>query len=140
MELRSFKNKTQYAAVSRRIHDYLVPSLNAGAKCISPSRLCETVSRLKKNLITPYQTEQYPVSLPLPPPLLPPFEAAMERTGYKTTRAASALEAISKEFANTRKTIPACLRSVVKKKGARFIFEPHDSGVFSSRTHFEPTP
>lgn len=63
----TFKNKTQYKAVSQRIHDYLVPSLNTGAKCISPSHLCETVSRLKKNLITPYQTEQYP-QFPPPPP------------------------------------------------------------------------
>lgn len=74
----TFRKKTQYKAISRRIHDYLVPSLNTGAKCISPSHLCENVFRLKKNLITPYQTEQYPQFSPSLP------NAAVERMGYKT--------------------------------------------------------
>lgn len=109
----TFKNKTQYKAISRRIHDYLVPSLNTGAKCISPSHLCETVSRLKKNLITPYQTEQYPQFSP-PLPLMPQWNVW-------DIKPASALEAISKEFADTE-LFRVAVSSAQWEKERKFIY------------------
>jgi hypothetical protein len=96
----NFKNKMQYAAISRRIHDYLVPSLNEGANCISPSRLRETVFPLEEKFNNAISDGTI---LGFFPPSFLLFKP--ERTGYKKPRARHQppLEAISKEFTNTQK-------------------------------------